>query len=169
MKKFTTLLLSSVLLVSLAACADAEKTSADAPDTTQASPEAPEADQAQTTQKDAQSEVRRNQLNSDIRAKEQRNNAFNEGSAEGRDQGALASEVRSKLEANIPAGQLVIKGEDNGTIIVSGTVPTQQQLTKIEPLAKQIKGVKSVDVKATVAPAQPESDNKNTNNNQKSQ
>lgn len=164
MKKFTTLLLSSILLVSLAACADAEKTSADAPDTTQASPEAPEQDAAQTTQKDAQSEVRRNQLNSDIRAKEQRNNAFNEGSAEGRDEGALASEVRSKLEANIPAGQLVIKGEDNGTITVSGTVPTQQQLAKIEPLAKQIKGVKAVAVKATVAPAKPESDNKNTDN-----
>lgn len=168
MKKFTTLLLSSILLVSVAACADTEKTSADAPNTTQASPKAPEADEAQTTQKDAQSEVRRNQLNSDIRAKEQRNNAFNEGSAENRDEGALASEVRSKLEANIPAGQLVIKGEDNGTVTVSGTVPTQQQLAKIEPLAKQIKGVKTVAVKATVAPAQPESEN-NNNNNQKTQ
>jgi|SwirhisoilCB3_FD_contig_81_856643_length_742_multi_3_in_0_out_0_2 osmotically-inducible protein OsmY len=157
MKKFTTLLLSSVLLVSVAACAnDTEKTSADAPNTTQASPQAPAADSAQTTQKDAQSEVRREQLNSDIRAKEQRNNALNNGSAEGRDEGALAGEVRSKLEANIPAGELVIKGEDNGTVTVSGTVPTQQQLAKIAPLAKQIKGVKAVNVKATVAPAKPD-------------
>jgi hyperosmotically inducible periplasmic protein len=164
MKKLTTFLLSGVLLIGVAACGnDTEKTSADAPSTTQASPEAPDADAAQQTQKDAQSEVRRKQLNSDIRAKEERNNALNQGAAQGRDEDTLASEVRSKLEANIPAGQLVIEGEDNGVITVSGTVPTQQQLAKIEPLAKQIKGVQTVNVKATVAPAKAD-DNQNTNN-----
>ncbi|MGA7937878.1 MAG: hypothetical protein WCA35_30290 [Kovacikia sp.] len=37
---------------------------------------------------------------------------------------------------------------------VSGTVSTREQLAKVEPLAKEIKGVKTVAVKATVAPPQ---------------
>lgn len=160
MKKLATVVLSGILLSSavfgISACADSEKSSADAPDTTQASPEAPAPDEAQAAKEDAQSQVRRDQLNADIRAKEERNNALNDGAATGRDGDALAGEVRSKLEANIPAGQLTVEGEDGGVVTVAGTVPTQEQLDKIEPLAKEIKGVQSVNVKATVAPAQPE-------------
>lgn len=166
MKKLTTLLLSGVLLFGAAACADNAKTSADAPNTTEASPKAPEADEAKSAQEDATSQTRRDQLNADIRAREQRNNALNKGAAEGRDEDAVASEVRSKLEANIPASQLVVEGEDNGVITVSGTVPTKQQLAKIEPLAKEIKGVQTVNVKATVAPAQPEDAAQKDNNKQ---
>lgn len=158
MKKLTPFLLAGVLLFGAAACADNAKTSADAPNTTEATPEAPEADEAQEAQEDAQSQTRRNQLNSDIRAREQRNNAFNDGAAEGRDEDSVASEVRSKLEANLPASALVVEAED-GAVTVSGTVPTQEQLDKIEPLAKEIKGVESVNVKATVAPAKPDDNN----------
>lgn len=154
----TPFLLAGVLLFGAAACADNAKTSADAPNTTEATPEAPEADEAQEAQEDAQSQTRRNQLNSDIRAREQRNNAFNDGAAEGRDEDSVASEVRSKLEANLPASALVVEAED-GAVTVSGTVPTQEQLDKIEPLAKEIKGVESVNVKATVAPAKPDDNN----------
>lgn len=160
MKKLTTFFLASALMLGAAACADNAKTSADAPNTTQASPEAPEADAAKSAQEDATSQVRRDQLNADIRAREQRNNALNQGSAEGRDEDNVASEVRSKLEANLPASQLVVDAEDNGDVTVSGTVPTQAQLDKIEPLAKEIKGVKTVSVIAKVAPAQPENNNK---------
>jgi osmotically-inducible protein OsmY len=160
MKKLTTFLLSGVLLFGAAACADGSKTAADAPNTTEASPTAPEADAAKDAQADAQSKVRRDQLNSDIRAREERNNALNQGAAQGRDEDNVASEVRSKLEANLPASQLVVDAEDNGVVVVSGTVPTQQQFDKIETLAKEIKGVKTVQVKATVAPAKPEDSNK---------
>ncbi|HBB33666.1 MAG TPA: transporter [Cyanobacteria bacterium UBA8803] len=155
MQKLTTFLLTGVLVFGAVACANNPRTSADAPNTTAASPEAPETDEAQDSQKDAQSQVRRDQLNSDIRAREERNNAVNQGSAEARDDDDIASEVRSKLEANIPASQLTVDAED-GVIVVAGTVPTQEQLAKIETLAKEIKGVKSVNVKATVAPAKPE-------------
>jgi hypothetical protein len=154
MKKLTTLLLSSVLIFSAAACSNNAKTSADAPDSTKASPEAPKASDVQTDQKDAQSKVRRDQLNSDIRSREQRNNATGGGTK--RAEGDLASEVRSKLEANIPNGQLTVKADDNGTVTVAGTVPKQEQLAKIEPLAKQIKGVKAVTNKATVAAPKPD-------------
>lgn len=158
MKKLTTFLLAGVLMFGAAACTNNAKTSADAPDSTKEAPQPPKASDVQTDQKDAQSQARRNQLNSDIRAREQRNNAT--GGDADRAKGDLESEVRSKLEANIPNGQLVIKAEDNGTVTVSGTVPKKEQLAKIEPLAKQIKGVKGVNNKATVAAPVPDNSNK---------
>ncbi len=158
MKKFTTFLLSGVLLFGAAACTNNAKTAADAPNSTQASPNPPDADSAKQDTQDAQSQTRRNQLNADIRAREERNNVT--GGDTKRAEGDLESEVRSKLEANIPNGQLVVKAEDNGTVTVSGTVPTKAQLDKIPTLTKQIKGVKAVNVKATVAPPKPEGNNK---------
>lgn len=149
MKKLTILLLSGVLMFGAVACGNA-KTSADAPDSTKEAPQTPKAEDAQTTQKDAQSETRRKQLNADIKAREERNNTVNGGSAENRSDGSLESEVRSKLEANIPQGQLTVKSE-KGVITVAGTVPKQEQLAKIKTEAMKIKGVKSVNVKATVA------------------
>ena len=160
MKKLTSFLLGSVLLLGAGACADDAQTSADAPKTVETTPDIPEAQQVQDAQEDAQSQIRRNQLNSDIRAREQRNNAFNRGAAENRDSDDIASEVRSKLEANLPASGLVVKAEE-GLVIVSGTVPTEEQLNRIEPLAKEIKGVRSVNNRAIVAPAQPEENNEN--------
>ncbi len=150
MKKLITFLLSSVLLVGAVGCQNAAKTSADAPNNTSESPKTPDAQATNTSQNDAQSQVRKNQLNSDIRAREQRNNAS--GGDTNRSDGDLASEVRSKLEANIQKGLLAVQAK-NGTVTVSGTVPNQADLGKVEPLATQIKGVKSVVNKATVAKA----------------
>ena len=158
MKKLTTFLLSGVLLFGAAACTNNAKTAADAPNTTEASPTAPTAEAAKDAKEDAQSKVRRDQLNADIRAREQRNNAT--GGDTKRAEGDLESEVRSKLEANIPNGQMVVKAEDDGSVTVSGTVPTKAQLDKIPSLAKQIKGVKDVNVKATVAAPKAEGSNK---------
>lgn len=159
MKKLTTLFLAGALMFGAAACANNARTSADAPDTTQANPEAPDADAAQSAKEDATSQVRRDQLNADIRAREERNNVLNDGSAQDRDDGDLASQVRSKLEANLPASHLVVEGQENGDVTVSGTVPTQAQLERIEPLAQEIKGVQRVNVLARVAPAQPATNN----------
>lgn len=166
MKNLTTFILGATLLFGAVACQDA-RTSADAPATTgtdenaaqvsnnQATP-TPNVESVQETRQDARNEVRRDQLNSDIRAREQRNNIT--GGDANRADGDLASEVRSKLEANIPRSQLTVDAED-GAVTVAGTVPSQQDLAKIDPLAKQIKGVQSVSVKAIVAPATPEANN----------
>lgn len=150
MKKLTPFVLSGFLLMGGFACQNPAKTGADAPNNTNVSPTAPDASAQQTTQNDAQSEVRKDQLNSDIRAREQRNNAT--GGDADRAEGDLKSEVRSKLEANIPKSRLAVDAED-GNVTVSGTVANQQDLSKIEPLAKEIKGVTAVVNKATVAPA----------------
>ena len=147
MKKTTVLLLCGALALSLSACGVA-KTSSDAPNTTtgSSSPNMSEPT-AQTNQNDATSETRRKQLNSDIRSAEQRNNAAGDKSV--KSDNDIQSEVRSKLEANLPASALAISSKD-GAVTVMGTVVDEKQIQKIEPLAKQIGGVKSVEIKATV-------------------
>jgi hyperosmotically inducible periplasmic protein len=149
--KIITLVLSSVLLVGTVACSN-DKTSSNAPDSTEKTGEVPTTKTAENAQNDAGSKVRKDQLNSDIRAREQRNNVT--GGDATRANSDLSSEVRSKLEANIPNGNLTVSAKD-GAVVVSGTVPVQNQLDKIEPLAKQVKGVMSVKIAAKVAPAEP--------------
>jgi hyperosmotically inducible periplasmic protein len=131
-----TLLSLVVLMISVVGCDTTANTAAGPEDGT-----APRAD-------DAQSQVRQDQLNSDIRAREQRNQAG--GDQMERADGDLESEVRSKLEANIPGSKLAVDAED-GAVTISGTVPSQDQLDKVETLAREIKGVNQVAVQATVA------------------
>ncbi|MEG4959738.1 MULTISPECIES: BON domain-containing protein [unclassified Microcoleus] len=155
MNKLTPILLSGILLFGAAACSDGAKTSADAPNsTTENTTTPPPAETVQKTQGDATSDIRKNQANNDIRAREQRNNVT--GGDAMRADGDLKSEVRSKLEVNITKGQLTVEAKD-GAVTVGGTVPNQTDLAKIEPLAKEIKGVKTVNVTAVVAPAAPAS------------
>jgi osmotically-inducible protein OsmY len=155
MNKLTPILLSGILLFGAAACSDGAKTSADAPNsTTENTDSPPPAETVQKTQGDATSDIRKAQANSDIRAREQRNNVT--GGDAIRADGDLESEVRSKLEVNITKGALTVEAED-GVVTVGGTVPNQTDLAKIERLAKEIKGVKQVNVTAVVAPAAPAS------------
>ena len=158
MNKFIPLIISGVIAVGAFGCETPSKTSADAPSGTNENVNAPTQDTAQKTQEDATSQVRKGQIESDIRSREQRNNAT--GGDAKRNDNDLKSEVRGKLEANLPASQLTVDAKE-GTVTVAGTVPTQEQLNKIPTLAQQIKGVKSVKVNAKVAPAKPSS---NTNN-----
>jgi hypothetical protein len=159
MNKLTPILLSGILLFGGAACTEGAKTSADAPSsTTENTTSPPPAETVQKTQGDATSQIRQNQANSDIRAREQRNNVT--GGDAIRADGDLESEVRSKLEVNITKGQLTVEAEE-GVVTVGGTVPNQTDLAKIEPLAKEIKGVKQVNVTAVVAPAAPASPSSN--------
>ena len=150
MKNLTPFLITCLLVFGAAACENGAKTSESASDTTTTVTETPNKAETQDAKNDAQSEIRRKQLNSDIRAREQRNNS--DGGDTQRASGDLKSEVRSKLEANIPNGALTVDATDDGTVTVSGTVPVADQLQKIDRLTREIKGVKNVVVKATVAP-----------------
>lgn len=158
MNKFIPLIISGVIAFGAVGCEPPSRTSADAPSGTNENVNAPTQETAQKTQEDATGQVRKDQIESDIRAREQRNNVT--GGDAKRDDDDLESEVRGKLEANLPASQLTVDAED-GAVTVVGTVPTQEQLNKIPTLTQQIKGVKSVKVNAKVGPAQPSS---NTNN-----
>lgn len=157
MKNLTPFLLSSILLLGVAACDNVAKTTADAPNSkTQEAMKSPDTKTVQDSKGDATSETRKAQANSDIRAREQRNNVT--GGDTKRADGDLESEVRSKLEVNITKGQLTVAAKD-GAVTISGTVPNQKDLDKIEPLAKEIKGVNTVTVKAVVAAATPANSN----------
>ncbi|MBW4632023.1 MAG: BON domain-containing protein [Iphinoe sp. HA4291-MV1] len=158
MNKFIPLIISGVIAVGAVGCEPPSRTSADAPSGTNENVNPPAQDTAQKTQEDATSQARKDQIESDIRAREQRSNVT--GGDTDRADADLESEIRGKLEANLPASQLTIDSKE-GAVTVAGTVPTQEQLNKIPTLAQEIKGVKSVKVDAKVAPAQPES---NTNN-----
>ncbi len=150
MKKFIPFIIGSVLMIGAVGCQNTSKTSADAPSNTNEAGNAPTQETSQKTQDDATNPVRKKQLESDIRANEQRNNAT--GGDTNRASGDLKTEVRDKLEANLPASKLAVDAKD-GAVTVAGTVPTQEQLNKIPTLAQQIKGVKSVKVNVKVSPA----------------
>ncbi|MBF2007528.1 BON domain-containing protein [Chlorogloeopsis fritschii PCC 9212] len=153
MKRLIPLLISSVLVVGVAACETNSRTSTEAPSNVNENVNAPTKDTAQQTQQDAVSDTRKAQIESDIRAREQRNNIT--GGDADRADADLESEVRGKLEANLPASQLTVDAEE-GVVTIAGTVPTQEQLNRVPTLAQEIKGVKNVDVKnVKVAPATP--------------
>ena len=145
---FQPLVLSILLATTISACSTA-KTSSDAPDTTTGTGQATNTEGTKNTKDDAQNPIRKKQIESDIRAREQRNNIA--GDPLKRSPEDLESQVRGKLEANIPNSKLSVDAED-ATVTVSGSVANQAQLDKIKPLALQIKGVKNVLVKAAVKP-----------------
>jgi osmotically-inducible protein OsmY len=152
MKNLLGLLIGGFLVVGAVSCSEPpSRTSADAPDSTKENVNAPTKEASQTTQTDATSDTRKRQIESDIKAREQRNNVT--GGDADRADADLESEVRGKLEANLPASQLTVDAKE-GDVTVVGTVPTQEQLSKIPTLAQEIKGVKSVKVNAKVAAAQ---------------
>ena len=140
MKKIVLALLGSALMFGVAACGPA-KTSADAPSSVNGKADDPAA--VGNTLGDADSKVRQDQLDSDIRAREQRNDMAGDETV--RADGDLESEVRAKLEANIPRAKLAISAKD-GAVTITGTVPDEKEFKTVEPLAKEIKGVKSVSM-----------------------
>lgn len=140
MNKLTTFLLGSSLLFGAVGC-DVARTSGNAPTSTDETVEEPA--QVEETLEDANSEVRQDQLSSDIRAREQRNDVV--GEQEVRDDSDLESEIRAKLEANIPRSQLTVDAED-GNVVIVGTVPSEKEYSTIEPLAKEITGVNSINI-----------------------
>ncbi|MEL0590683.1 MAG: BON domain-containing protein [Planktothrix rubescens PR222] len=164
MKKLTALLMGSFLLLGTVACGNVAKTSTGAPSGSNQTAETPTAETSQAVQKDAKNELRRRQLNEDIRAREQRNNIT--GGDAIRASSDLESEVRSKLEANLPASQLTVTAKD-GVVTVAGTVPNQPQYDRIDPLTKEIKGVTEVVINVAIAPAQPGKETQSKTEDQK--
>jgi osmotically-inducible protein OsmY len=150
MKILNPALLSALIALGVSSCGGAVKTSGAAPDSTNNQPPQIAQSTAQENQNNATSDVRRKQLNSDIRAREQRNKMGGDNGQ--RSDSDIKNEVRSKLQANLPAAALAIDSK-NGVVTVTGTVVDQNQLNKIAPLTQQIPGVQGVQVNAKVASA----------------
>ncbi len=140
MNKLTIFLMGSILLFGAVSC-DVARTSSDAP--TSKNGKVEQAKEVKNTKEDSSSEIRQRQLNSDIRAREQRNDIV--GDRTKRADADLESEVRAKLEANIPRAKLTVKAND-GNVVILGTVPDQKEYDTIVPLAQKILGVDNVNV-----------------------
>lgn len=149
MNKLMTLLLSGSLLFGAVAC-DVARTSADAPDSVDEEINVEDPGVVEETLEDANSEVRQDQLSSDIRAREQRNDIM--GDQEERTDSDLESEIRAKLEANIPRAKLTVEAEE-GKVKIVGTVPSEKEYETIKPLAEEITGVDAVYMDVKVKPS----------------
>ena len=120
------------------------KTSFDAPDSIENNGLAPNYYTIKKNRQDASSNLRKAQINADIRAREQRYLLFNKGQP--RNDRDLQSEVRSKLELNLPTASLAVQAK-KGSVTVAGTVQDPKHLDKITTLAQEISGVVNVNVK----------------------
>ncbi|MGD1921505.1 MAG: BON domain-containing protein [Pleurocapsa sp.] len=149
MKKLTGLLLGSALLFGAVGC-DVARTSADAPTDVEEGAVVENPGEVEETLEDANSEIRQDQLSSDIRAREQRNDIV--GDQEVRDDSDLESEIRAKLEANIPRAKLTVDAEECNVAIV-GTVPSEKEYESIMPLAEEITGVNEVTMEVEIMPS----------------
>jgi hyperosmotically inducible periplasmic protein len=74
MKTLNSFLIGCLLVTGTVACENSAKTSETAPNGVEDNPQVPESKAVETSKNDAQSEIRRRQLNSDIQAREQPNN-----------------------------------------------------------------------------------------------
>jgi hyperosmotically inducible periplasmic protein len=99
-------------LIATTSCQSVTKTSADAPSSATDTIKTPSADANKSANDDATSDTRRRQLDSNIRATEQRNDISNNSQASNRSGKDLATEVSSKLEANLPASALSVTAKD---------------------------------------------------------
>jgi len=64
----------------------------------------------------------------------------------------LPAKITSKLVEKLPNSILAVEAK-YGAVTVTGTVPSADQKKQIEPLVKQVKGVKTVKVDVKVEPA----------------
>lgn len=145
MKKIIPLVLGSFLLLgATAACSESSDTAA----TDSATSDTAATDSAASDTTATDSGVRSDQLESDARAREQR-----DGNPAQQTSGDLAVDVRNSLESELPGSRLAVDvDDDSGMATIDGTVVTQEQFNEIEPLVMAFEGIQSVDINAEVSP-----------------
>ncbi|MEO1341993.1 MAG: BON domain-containing protein [Cyanobacteria bacterium J06635_13] len=149
MNKLTGFLIGGILLFGAVGC-DVARTSADAPSDIEDGAVVENPGAVEETLEDANSEIRQDQLSSDIRAREERNDVL--GEQDVRADADLESEIRAKLEANIPRAKLTVDDE-NGDVAIVGTVPSEKEYESIMPLAEEITGVNNISMEVEIIPA----------------
>lgn len=107
---------------------------------------------AQTGASGANSNIQQGQPESAERANQQGNNMAGNPQASTDDN--LETQVRDKLAANFPNNTLSVDAA-NGIVTISGTASSQEELDRVESLAKEVPGVQEVNVKATAASNNP--------------
>jgi len=95
-------------------------------------------------QKDADSDMRRKQIESDMRARMQRAKATGKMT-----NGDVESLVRGKLELNLQKRSLNVKA-NNGIVTLEGKVASKTEAEQAVQLAKSVQGVKRVNSKLVI-------------------
>ncbi|BAY60568.1 transport-associated protein [Calothrix brevissima NIES-22] len=157
MKKLIPFLVSSILVVGAVGCQDSSKNAAETPsNTNEATQPAKEASaktktNEKTTTETGKTPVKEAAANTKTTAK----NTTETGKTPVKEAATntkttAKSPILTKLEEKIPGSKLVVEEKD-GVVTVKGTVPTEADIKKIEPLVKEQKGVKTVKVEAQAA------------------
>lgn len=147
MKKLASFVITGVLMFATAACGGGTSTS-EAPDSTAAPGAAKEAaSKTDTAAKDTTSTTK-----TAAQDAAKKTDTATKTAAQGGAAGAKTI-AKNKLAEKIPGSKLDVTEKD-GVLTVTGTVPTEADLKKIEPTIKEykFKDVKSVKVEAKVAP-----------------
>lgn len=129
MKKIIPLILGSLLFLGATACSQ--------------NPEASDTDGG----------VRSDQRESDARAREQRDSLTTMVEGEQPLSGDLAVDVRNLLESNLPDSRLAVNVDvEAKTATVTGTVKSQEQFDRIQPLAMEVEGIELVNNNTEIKP-----------------
>ncbi|MBD2426413.1 BON domain-containing protein [Phormidium sp. FACHB-1136] len=129
MKKIIPLILGSLLFLGANACSQ--------------NPEASDTDGG----------VRSDQRESDARAREQRDSLTTMVEGEQPLSGDLAVDVRNLLESNLPDSRLAVNVDvEAKTATVTGTVKSQEQFDRIQPLAMEVEGIELVNNNTEIKP-----------------
>ncbi|AFY34392.1 BON domain-containing protein [Calothrix sp. PCC 7507] len=149
MKKLIPFLVSGILVVGIFGCQDATKTGSETPGTTNEAVK-PAKDATQKTETATKGAADTDKTKTTTKAA-----ADTTKTAPASATGNTKSLILSKLEQKIPGSKLEVE-DKAGAVTIKGTVPTEADIKKIEPLVKQLKGVKSVKVEAKAASAKPQ-------------
>ena len=129
MKKIIPLILGSLLFLGANACSQ--------------NPEASDTDGG----------VRSDQRESDARAREQRDSLTTMVEGEQPLSDDLAVDVRNLLESNLPDSRLAVNVDvEEKTATVTGTVKSQEQFDRIQPLAMEVEGIELVNNNTEIKP-----------------
>jgi len=119
-------------------------------------PEASDRLDEPTANTETENSVRENQLESDERAQQQREEMLDnqaEGGADPASDRELATQIQENLDSQLPDNQLSVEAED-GIVTVVGDVASEAELQQVESLVAATAGVQSVDMQVNVvAPA----------------
>ncbi|MBD2383891.1 BON domain-containing protein [Cylindrospermum sp. FACHB-282] len=162
MKKLIPFLISGVLVAGVFGCQEAPKTSSENSSTTNESAQAPVKQASQTTETTAKDATEKTKPADATTAKDatEKTKIADATTAKGATEKtkpvvtAGSDNVKTlaldKLKEKLPGSNLVVESKE-GVVTVTGTVPAEADLKKIEPIVKQLNGVKSVKVEAKVA------------------
>ena len=143
MKKLIPFLVSSVLVAGMVGCQEAPKTGSETTGT--ATPVVPAKPASDTTRIIDNSTATPTATSTATPT----STATSTATPKSKSTTDLKSEISKKLKVDLPGNKLEVVNKD-GVIILKGTATSQQEITQAETLIKEVAGVKSVKVEASV-------------------